>query len=155
MSENLIKLFKFDMTQLAGAELEAWKLFLLIKQHHGETEARRIFREWGKEPSKNRINELKNWALLQRFDEMEKPTVAELARQVVEENAGLSEEEQLTPRYRPTLPTVDKHLRNLLRERREGLKAETWEGPTSMRRFNREWDEWIEAEILKSGSSET
>jgi hypothetical protein len=154
MSENLIKLMKSDVTQLAGAELEAWKLFLLIKQHHGEKAARRIFREWGKEPPKNRINELKNWSLLERLDAMEKPNVAELARQVVEKNASLPAEQQLTPRHRPTLPTVDKHLRNLLRERQEGLKAGTWEGPTSMRRFNREWDEWIEVEI-KSGSSET
>ncbi|MCK1707618.1 MULTISPECIES: hypothetical protein [unclassified Bradyrhizobium] len=150
MSEKLVQLFKADVTQLAGAQLEAWKLFLLIKQHHSEKEAREIFFEWGKPPSKTRINELKNWALLQRYDSMEKPNVAELARQIVEENSHLAEDQQLTPRYRPTLPTVDKHLRNLLRERQEGLQAGTWEGPTSMRRFNREWDEWIK---LETGSS--
>jgi hypothetical protein len=151
MSENLIKLFNNDITSIGGAQLEAWKLFLLIKQHHSEKEARRIFFEWGKPVSKNRTNELKNWVLLQRLDSMEKPNVAELARQIVEENSHLGDDQQLTPRYRPTLPTVDKHLRNLLRERQEGLRAETWEGPTSMRRFDREWDEWIDSE---TGSSE-
>jgi hypothetical protein len=154
MSENLIKYILFDITTLAGAQMEALKLFRQIETHHGREKAQEVFRELGKPLSKSRTNELKNWVLLERYDAMEKPIVAELARQVVEENARLSEEHQLTPRYRPTLPTVDKHLRNLLRERQEGLKAETWEGPTSMRRFNREWDEWIEAEI-KSGSSKT
>jgi hypothetical protein len=155
MSENLIKYVVNDITTLGGAQMEALKLFRQIETHHGRERAQAIFRELGKFLSKARANELKNWALLERYDAMEKPIVAELARQLVEENAGLPEEQQLTPRYKPTLPTVDKHLRNLLRERQEGLKAETWEGPTSMRRFNREWDEWIETEILKSGSSET
>jgi hypothetical protein len=155
MSENLIKYFIHDMTTLGGAQIEARKLFMWIEDFHGIDQAKKIFRELGEPLSKSRINELKNWALLSRYDEMEKPNVAELARQIVEENASLSEERQLTPRYRPSLPTVDKHLRNLLRERQEGLEAETWQGPTSMRRLNREWDEWIEAEIHKSGSSET
>jgi hypothetical protein len=155
MSENLIKYTLNDITTLAGAQMEALKLFRQIETHHGRARAQEIFKELGKPLSKARANELKNWALLKRVDAMEKPNVAELARQVVEENAALPEDQQLTPRYRPTLPTVDKHLRNLLRERQEGLKAGTWEGPTSMRRFNRAWDEWIEAEILKSGSSET
>jgi hypothetical protein len=154
MSENLIKHVLNDVTTPGGAQMEALKLFKQIETHHGRERARAIFGELGKPLSKARANELRNWALLERYDAMEKPIVAELARQVVKENAGLPEEQQLTPRYRPTLPTVDKHLRNLLRERQEGLKAETWEGPTSMRRFNREWDEWIDAEI-KSGSSET
>lgn len=155
MSENLITLFRHDITTPSGAQLEALKLFRQVETHHGRETAQAIFRELGKPISKARINELKNWALLERYDMMEKPNVAELARQIVEENARLTEEQQLTPRYRPTLPTVDKHLRNLLRERQEGLRAETLEGPTSRRRLNREWEEWIEAEIRKSGSSET
>jgi hypothetical protein len=155
MSENLIMLMRHDIATPSGAQLEALKLFRQIETHHGREAAQAIFRELGKPLSKARANELKNWALLERYDAMEKPIVAELARQIVEENARLSEEEQLTPRFRPTLPTVDKHLRNLLRERQEGSRAETWEGPTSMRRFNREWEEWIEAEIRKTGSSES
>ncbi len=154
MSENLIKLFHHDVTTRGGAQMEALKLFRQIETHHGRDRAQAIFRELSKPLSKARANELKNWALLERYDTMEKPNVAALARQIVEENAGLPEEGQLTPRYRPTLPTIDKHLRNLLRERQEALRGETWEGPTSMRRFNREWNEWIETEINKSGSSD-
>jgi hypothetical protein len=154
MSENLIDLFRNDITTPGGAQMEALKPFRQLETHHGRETAQKIFGELGKPLSQKRANELKNWELLKRYDSMEKPIVAELARQVVEENARLPEEQQLTPRYRPTLPTVDKHLRNLLRDRQEGLKAGKWEGPTSMRRFNREWDEWVEAEI-KSGSSET
>jgi len=155
MSENIIKYVSFDMTTPGGAQMEARKLFMQIEKLHGRERTQAIFKELGKPLSKKRANELKNWALLERLDAMDKPNVAELARQVVKENDSLSKDQQLTPRYRPTLPTVDKHLRNLLRERQEGLRAETWEGPTSMRRFNREWHAWIEAEIAKSGSSKT
>jgi hypothetical protein len=139
MSEKLIKYFNHDITTLHGARLEALKLFMQLEEHHGAGEARRIFIEWGKEPSKKRINELKNWALLQRYDAMEKPNVAKLARDIVAENAGLPKDQQLTPRYRPTLFTVDKHLRLLLTRREASLRDGTWEGPTCMKRFNREW----------------
>jgi hypothetical protein len=125
MSENLVKYTKNDLTKLWGAEVDAHKLFLLIKQHHGEKEARRIFRGWGKEPSKKRINELKNWALLQRYDAMDEPNVAALAREVVELNADLPKDQQLTPRYKPSLFTVDKHLRLLLKQRETALRNET------------------------------
>jgi hypothetical protein len=152
MSENLVKLFTHDVTQLAGAQLEAWKLFILIKQHHGEKEARKIFREWGKEPSKKRINELKNWALLQRYDAMAEPNVAELARQIVELNATLPKDQQLTPRYRPTVTSLDKHLRLLLKRRETGLRNGTWEGPTCMRRVEQLFAEDL-AKLRKPGSS--
>jgi hypothetical protein len=152
MSENLVKLFSHDVTQLAGAQLGAWKLFLLVKQHHGEKEARRIFREWGKEPKKNRLNELKNWALLQRYDAMPDPNVAKLARAIVEMNATLPKDQQLTPRYRPTVTSLDKHLRLLLKRRAAALRNGTWEGPTSMKRLNQLFAEEF-AKLRKPGSS--
>jgi hypothetical protein len=50
------------------------------------------------------------------------------------------------------LPTVDKHLRLLLTRRLEGLKKGTWEGPTCMKRFRREWEEAL-PEFLKPRTS--
>jgi hypothetical protein len=152
MSENLIKYFNNDIKTIPGARMEAWKLFLQLKEHHGAKQAHRIFLEWGAGPSKKRINELKNWALLQRYDAMEKPNVAKLAREIVAENAILPKDKQLTPRYRPTLFTVDKHIRLWLGRRDSSLKNCTWEGPTSLRRLHREW-EHSEEEFLKPGSS--
>ena len=144
MSENLIMLSINDVTTIDGACMEAQKLFMHLEKHHGADEARKIFREWGKKLTKNRINELKAWALLRRYDAMERPNVSELARQVVAENAALPEDNQLTPRFRPTLPTVDKYLRLLLTKRGEGLKNGTWEGPACMKRWHREVEQWIE-----------
>jgi hypothetical protein len=141
MSENLIKLFHHDIATLHGARLEALKLFMQLEEHHGADQARRIFIEWGKPLTKKRINELKNWALLQRYDAMEKPNAAKLARDIVAENATLPKDKQLTPRYRPTLFTVDKHLRLLLSRRDSSLRNGTWEGPTCMKRFQREWEQ--------------
>lgn len=148
MSVNLVKYSINDVTDLAGAQLEAWKLFSLIKTHHGEKEARSIFREWGKEPSKERINELKNWALLERYDAMAEPNVAALAREIVELNATLPKDQQLTPRYRPTVTSLDKHLRLLLKRRETALRGGTWEGPTSMKRFHRFIEEALEDQGL-------
>lgn len=152
MSENLVKLSTNDVTQLAGAQLEAWKLFLLIKQHHGEKEARRIFKKWGKDASRKEINELKNWALLQRYDAMAEPNVAELARQIVDLNATLPKDQQLTPRYRPTVTSLDKHLRLLLKRRETGLRNGAWEGPTCMRRVKQLFAEDL-TELRKPGTS--
>jgi hypothetical protein len=152
MSQNLIKYLNYDIATLAGARLAALKLFMQLEEHHGAGQARKIFIEWGKEPTKKRINELKNWALIQRYDAMEKPNVAKLAREIVTENAALPRDKQLTPRYRPTLFTVDKHLRLLLSRREASLKNGTWEGPTCMKRLNREWGNYRE-EFLKPGSS--
>ena len=99
MSEKLVKLFNWDLTTLNGARLSAEKFFMQLAEHHGAERARKILMEWGKPPSKRRINEMKNWALLNRYDEMDHPNVAELARRIVKENATLSKEQQLTPRY--------------------------------------------------------
>jgi hypothetical protein len=96
----------------------AW-LYSHIEKHHGPEATRKIFLTLGRKMSKTRINELKNQSLLWLYDQMREPkNVAELAREVVEKNAERSEEDQLTPRFRPSLSTVDKHIRLLLEKRK-------------------------------------
>jgi hypothetical protein len=108
----------------------------------------------GERAFKREDHELKNWALLQRYDAMAEPNVAALAREIVERNATLPKDQQLTPRYRPTLPSLDKHLRLLLKRREAALRAGTWEGPTCMKRFHREIEEALEDQGLSlPGSS--
>jgi hypothetical protein len=100
----------------AATERVAW-LYSHIEKHHGPEQARGIFLSFGKKMGKNRIREMKNRGLLWRYDQMEEPNVAALAREIVEKNAERSKEDQLTPGFRPSLPTVDKHLRLLIEKR--------------------------------------
>jgi hypothetical protein len=60
---------------------------------------------------------------------MQPQNVAELARQLVFENETLPEQDRLTPRGKPTLPTVDKYIRLLLKKRDDEIAAGTWSGP--------------------------
>jgi hypothetical protein len=101
----------------AATERVAW-LYSHIEKHHGPEATRKIFVTFGRKMSKRRINEMKNQRLLSMYDRMQEPNVAALAREVVERNAELSREDQLTPRFRPSLPTVDKHIRLLLDKRK-------------------------------------
>jgi hypothetical protein len=129
MSENLLKDEFHPIESVSGASVRAYRLFREIEKHHGTEEARRIFRAWSKAPSKKQINEIKAWRILDRFDAMQPQNVAELARQLVSENETLPEEDRLTPRGKPTLPTVDKYIRLLLKKREDKLVAGTWIGP--------------------------
>jgi hypothetical protein len=96
---------------------------------HGRVEAHRLLALCGGPQEKNDINRMKGWALLERYDAMPVKNVRGLARQIYDENAKLPDDNQLTPRPKPTLPTIESYLRELLRQRREECEAGTWRGP--------------------------
>lgn len=132
MSENLKKLYlQYNpITTKTGAAARVSFLFSEIEEAHGLDEARRMFAEWATSPTASEINKLKGWRLIERYDDMLEPNVRELARQVEADNAKLSDDEQLTPRRKPSRETIEAYLRGLLRDRREAMAADTWDGPT-------------------------
>jgi hypothetical protein len=101
-----------------------------IEHHHGEEEARRIFTERARKPTKTEIAERKAFKLLDRFDRMRPvPNVMQLTRELAIESKTLPPEEQLTPRGSTTEATIDHHIRALIRKRREKIAGGTWAGP--------------------------
>ncbi|MGJ4908857.1 hypothetical protein [Bradyrhizobium sp. HKCCYLS2033] len=129
MSSNLLQDKYHPVESKSGAAIRVMKLFAEIERAHGTEEARRMFEQWAKKPTKNEIIKLKGWRLIERYDHMSEPNVRALARQVATENAALPEHEQLTPRFRPSVQTIESYLRELLRERRNGMQDGTWDGP--------------------------
>jgi hypothetical protein len=114
----------------AATERVEW-MYSHIEKHHGAEAASKIFLTFGKKLSKTRLNRLKNMNLYWLFDQMEDPNVAALAREVFEKNAERSRNDQLTPRPNPSVPTLEKHLRELIKKRDEAERAGTWKGPPS------------------------
>jgi len=132
MSENLKKLFlqQNPIETKSGAAMRIMDLFDEIEATHGTEQARRLFEKWGKEPTPAELIKLKGWRALERYDQMPgRKNKAELTRQIIAENETLPDDEQLTPRRRPTFPTVYHWLGELLRERSAAMKAGTWDGP--------------------------
>jgi hypothetical protein len=137
MSENILKYFAGPIETIEGAERHALRLFLEIEKHHGEDEARRIFTERGREPTKTEIAERKAFQVLDRYDDMlPAPNVMKLARELVCENKTLSPEEQLTPRGSTTEATIVQYINDWRRKRKAAIAAGTWAGPP----WN--WDGW-------------
>jgi len=120
----------------AATERVAWT-HSHIEKHHGPEATREIFLTFCKRLSNTRLYEHKKRDLLWMYDQMQEPNVAALAREVVEKNAERSKENQLTPRFRPSITTVDKYLRNLLEEREEAQRAGIWEGAASLAKRGR------------------
>jgi hypothetical protein len=139
MSYNLVKLIGGPIETIEGAQRLAVRLFLEIAHHHGDMEARRIFAARGKEPTPTEINELKGWNILRLYDLMPQKNKAELARQIIAANEKLPDTEQLTPRRRPTFPTVYHYIGELLRERKDAIAAGSWKGPGP-----EYWEDWNE-----------
>jgi hypothetical protein len=118
MSDELSLWLRSVETIEAATERVAW-LYSHIEKQHGPEATRKIFLTFGRKMSKARINAKKNQGLLWMYDQMQEPkNVSALAREVVEKNAERSKDDQLTPRYRPSLSTVDKHIRLLLDKRK-------------------------------------
>jgi hypothetical protein len=131
MSENLKKLYLQvnPITTKTGAAMRVMFLFHEIEEAHGTDEARRMFENWAKPPTANEINKLKGWRLIERYDAMKDKNVRELARQIEAQNASLPDDEQLTPRRKPSRETIEAYLRELLRQRRDEMTSGTWDGP--------------------------
>jgi hypothetical protein len=101
---------------LRGAERVAKELFRAIEKHHGQEEARRIFKIVAEGITKTDERRMERDAILERFDQMSDPNVMELARQLEAEGYG-------------TQATIDHRIRELLRKRKTGIAEGTWTGP--------------------------
>jgi hypothetical protein len=113
-----------------GCENAAHKLFLEIREHHGDAEARRIFLKFGRPPSARKMGKIRNYALLDRHDMMKpKPNVKALARELAKENETLPREERHGPRGSTDPFTQERQIKRLLKERKAALKKGTWWGP--------------------------
>ena len=86
MSRNLLKLWHPKNT-LDKFRVEAAFLFEDIEALHGREAAARIFAETP--PTQRELNDMKNTALLARYDAMPRPSVKRLARELAEENKSL------------------------------------------------------------------
>jgi hypothetical protein len=120
MSEKLTGILLWD---------RASRLFDETTNELGLDQARQIFRYIADEVPDDEIRQLKNLAILQRLDAMQTMNVAALAREMVEENdeaarAGLPPPNG--PRGSRSVMTMDKHVRNLITEREEGLADGSW-----------------------------
>jgi hypothetical protein len=104
---------------LFGCQHMALRLFSLINEHHGETEARRIFAMWGTLPTPTRMRQIRNEGLLTRYDMMKpKPNVQRLAREVAEENRSLPQKDRKGAGG-TTVHALDRLIRRLVRERKK------------------------------------
>lgn len=127
MSEKLIPLF--ERRSIDGLMWEAHHLFKDIEKKFGRERAREIFEFVSSDLSDDEVRELKNLAILHRVDSMQPLNVAELARQLVAENAEALQKGEPAPngpRGSTNLMTMDKHIRNLIEWRDNGIADATW-----------------------------
>jgi hypothetical protein len=86
--------------------------------------------KYGTPPGSGRISDIKNSILLLRYDMMKpKGNVQRLAWQVAAENKKLRPKDRLGPRGSAYPPSIDRHIRRLLKERKQHMKRGTWLGP--------------------------
>lgn len=119
MAKNIDYFFEGPET-LRGANRVAREVFIAIRKHHGEDEARRIFETLAKGITKADERRMEREVILERYDQMSEPNVMELARQLEEEGYG-------------TAATVDHRIRELLRMRKAAIAEGTWDGPPRQR----------------------
>jgi hypothetical protein len=114
---------RFEVSgRIDKCELAALAFFCAIEKHVGLEEAYRIFSKFGTPPSDRKRALIKNLALLDLYDTMDKPNVQRLAWQLAAENKTLPPEERWGPRGTTSPVTLDKHIRRLLEERNRGPK---------------------------------
>jgi len=122
-----------SVTPACGAldiEQALYRLFRVLVDHRGIAEARRVFLEYGREPSKRKLATFKNYGLLDLHDLMKpEPNVQRLARELAEENKTLPRGERRGPTGTTDPMTMLRHLRRLLADREKALKNGKWRGP--------------------------
>lgn len=114
---------------LWDCEDAAYTLFKEITDRHGVAQAQRIFMKFGQPPTQRKRAKIKNYGLLDRYDLMKPPNATKLARELAAENKKLPRTERRgSGSTNPT--TLLRHLRRLIRERKNSLKAgKAWGGP--------------------------
>jgi hypothetical protein len=104
-------------------------LFMVFRENHGDSIARRIFAKWSAPPSNRRLQEIANLGLLDRLDLMKpKPNVQRLARQLAGENERLPKSKQRgAGSTNPML--LEKQIRRIRDFRKACMKEGIWLGP--------------------------
>ncbi|WP_316196852.1 hypothetical protein [Bradyrhizobium sp. SZCCHNS3053] len=145
MSEKLLHMFlqANPIETEVGAAMRVMMLFNEIEKVHGAECAKALFERWALKPSQREINKLKGWKILERLDRMTPPNKAKLAREIVEENMSLPDDQQVTPRLRPTYSSLYDYIRTLERERKEGIADGTWRGPRPLPDWS-DWSDWTD-----------
>jgi hypothetical protein len=115
---------------LRGADRVARDLFHDIQRHHGFFQAKRIFTEIAKGLTASDEARMNRRTILQRYDAMiPRPSVTQLANELVEEGKRLPLEQQITPRGSTSYETIKRHIQVLLAERKQAMTQGTWDGP--------------------------
>jgi hypothetical protein len=120
-------LYEEGAESVKGCEHLAYQLFLLIREHHGDAEARRIFAMWGTPPTAKRLAMIENIGLLERLDLMPKPNVQKLARQLAKENKVLPRTKQRGAGSTNPI-ALEKQIRRVRDMRKAEMKKGTWLG---------------------------
>jgi hypothetical protein len=113
---------------ITGAKHMAYLLFMVIREHHGDRTARRIFAMWGTPPGPSRLHEIANLGLLDRYDIMKPKNVRKLALELAEENKALPKSKQRGAGS-VVAGDLEQQIRRLRRQRDKAIKAGTWSGP--------------------------
>jgi hypothetical protein len=111
-----------------GCKFMAHLLFMLIREHHGEQCARRIFAMWGKPPSPRQRRRNANFGLLIEFDMMQGPNVQQLARKLAEENKALPRGQQNGAGCTDPVELAQQ-IRRQIRTRKKAMARHKWYGP--------------------------
>jgi hypothetical protein len=127
LGRHFDSLFVGGMDTIEGCKYAALELFIEIDRQHGRAWARRIFAMWGTPPTKTRINQIRDYAVLDEYDMMRpKPNANKLARIIVERNRTAPKEE----RWGGTDEmVVRRRIARLIADRRSKMKAGKWWGP--------------------------
>ena len=100
----------------------AAKLFQEMEKEIGLADARRIFKEIAGPPTPKQRAGWKNLELITRYDCMARPNVAQLARELAEENRNLPRERRHGPTGSTNSAVLEKHIRRLLATRKRASK---------------------------------
>jgi hypothetical protein len=125
---SIIDDIQAQLDPIHAAKLKALNLFLEMRENIGEKNARWIFAKWGTPPTQRRLNEIKNHALLDRFDRMQSPSILALAKQLAKENESLPTKDKRAAGGTDVV-ALEKHIRDVVKKRERGLAARTWHGP--------------------------
>ncbi|HUI12549.1 MAG TPA: hypothetical protein VL048_03655 [Xanthobacteraceae bacterium] len=106
----------------------AYLLFMLIRAHHGERTARRVFAKWGEPPSPKRLRLIANMGLLDRLDTMKPRNVQRLARELAEENKKLPRAKQHGAGCTDPIELAQQ-IRRQVKLRDKAMAAGKWYGP--------------------------
>lgn len=117
-----------QLDPIHAAKLKALNLFLEIRESIGEKNARWIFAKWGTPPTQRRMNEIRNHALLDRFDRMKGGSILALAKQLAKENETLPIKDRRAAGGVDVV-ALEKHIRDVVKKRERGLAAGKWHGP--------------------------